>query len=218
MNCREVQKDLIPFAEGDIDDLRSERVRSHLETCDKCRGDVRSIDRTLKMAVTYRIPELSEAAAVRMLRGIRARLERRRSSRPYRLILALGISAAVLVLSVVGLRHSRLIGGPGDFEEVNRTSFGGDWMTVVSGDADIFQEVMERLAALEVQEADGAQSRQAPTGLRVPSKGGDAERVPLWEEFQGNYFRGYQVESLLMDLDDQEMDRVLEKVEERLSV
>lgn len=217
MNCREVQEDLIPFAEGDIDDLRSEKVRSHLETCEKCRGDVRSIDQTLKMADTYRIPELSEAAALRMLSGIRARLERRGRSRLYRLFPAFGTAAAILVLSVVGLRHSRLIGGPGDSDEVNRTPFGGDRMTVVSSDADIFQEVMERLPALEVQELNGAPSREAPTGLQVASEGGDPETVPLWEEFQGNYFRGYQVESLLMDLDDQEMDQVLEKVEERLS-
>jgi hypothetical protein len=77
---------------------------------------------------------------------------------------------------------------------------------------------MERLSGLDVGGVPGAQKG----GLRVSAGQGGAERPkeaePLWREYQKGYFPGLRIESLLKDLSDEEMDQVLKKIEERLTV
>ena len=56
MNCREIEKDLIPYADGDLNDVRAEMIKSHLASCADCQAALHPIQQTLDMAKTYRVP------------------------------------------------------------------------------------------------------------------------------------------------------------------
>lgn len=219
MICQDVEKDLIAYAEGDLNDVRSEVVRAHLETCVRCRTEVRSLRRTLEMAEAYRVLPLSKAAEVRMLAGIRERVGRRRR-RVYRLAPAFSAAAAILILAIAGLRYRTPNGTPPAGGEAERGPIGADRIVLLSNDPEMFDAAMERLSSLDVggAAAPGTQGGglRTSTGTAESSQGTDS--APTWREYQKRYFRGVKVESLLKDLSDEEMDQVLQKVEERLSV
>lgn len=217
MSCKDVEKDLVAYAEGDLDDLRSEVVRAHLEACARCRSEAQAVRRTLRLAAAYRVPPLSEGAGVRMLAGVRERVDRRRR-RVRRLAPALVVVAAVLALTVVGLRLRTPDVAPLTEKGGEGGPVGADRIALLSNDPELFDEVMERLSGLDVGGVQGAQKGglRASTGQAGVERPREAE--PLWREYQKGYFPGVGVESLLKDLSDEEMDQVLEKIEERLTV
>ncbi|MSS71601.1 MAG: zf-HC2 domain-containing protein [Candidatus Latescibacteria bacterium] len=217
MNCEDVERDLVAYAEGDLNDVRSEVVRAHLETCACCRAEAQSLQRTLEMAGAYRIPPLSKAAELRMLAGVRERERRRRVYR-HRLAPAFSAAAAILILTVVGLRYRT--GTPPTDGEVERRHVGADRIALLSDDPEMFDAVMERLSSLDVGGAVSPEMQRgdlrASKGTAAPAR--ETDSVPIWGEYQKRYFQGVRVESLLKDLSDEEMDQVLQKIEERLSV
>lgn len=217
MSCQDVEKDLIPYAEGDLDDIRSEVVRAHVEACARCQAEVRAIRRTLGMAAAYRIPPLSKAAEVRMLAGVRAQVGRHRGlRRAYRLAPALSAVAAVLTLAVVGLRYRTPDVAPVVERAVEGGAVGADRIALLANDPELFDAVMERLSGLDVGGVQGTQKED----LRSSTGRGERPREgePLWREYQKGYFPGVRVEALLKDLSDEEMDQVLQNIEERLTV
>lgn len=217
MTCKDVEEDLVAYAEGDLDDLRSGVVRAHLEACARCQSEAQAIRRTLELAATYRVPPLSKGAGVRMLAGVRERVDRRRR-RVRRLAPALIAAAAVLTLAVVGLRRQTPEVAPLAERGDEGGPVGADRIALLSNDPELFDAVMERLSGLDVGGVQGAQKGglRASTGQEGAERPKEAE--PLWREYQKGYFPGVGVESLLKDLSDEEMDQVLQKIEERLTV
>jgi len=217
MTCQDADRDLIAYAEGDLNDVRTEAVRGHVEGCPRCRGEVQAIRRTLNLADAYRIPPLSAGAGVRMLAGVREQVGRGRPSRRiFRLAPALG-AAALLALAVVGVRYRTPAVAPQAGREVEGGPVGADRIALLSNDPEIFDAVMERLSDLN---GGGADPRGARKGdMRTETGPGVSERPmeapPLWREY---FFPGVKVEALLKDLSDEEMEQVLRKIEERLAV
>lgn len=220
MSCKDVEKDLVAYAEGDLDDLRSEVVRAHIEACARCRSEAQSVWRTLELAAAYRVPPLSRGGGVRMLARVREGVEghRRRRRVHRRLTQALLAAAAVLTLAVVGLRRQTPEVAPLSEQGGEGGAVGADRISLLSSDAELFDEVVERLSGLDVGEGQGAEKGSLRVSTGQGGTEGSREAEPLWRDYQKGYFPGLRIESLLKDLSDEEMDQVLKKIEERLTV
>jgi hypothetical protein len=219
MTCQDVEKDLVAYVEGDLNDVRREVVRGHAETCPRCGAEVESLRRTLALADAYRIPPLSTGAGVRMLAGVRERVDREgRRRRVFRLVPALGAAAAVLALATIGLRQPRTTAPPPGERVDGRETVAADGAALASEDPEVFDVVLERLATLDVgdpvREASPQRVGVGRTGRRSSHEG---EPAVLWLEYQ-RHLRGAKIEALLRDLSDEEVQQVLRDLQERLTV
>ncbi len=225
MTCQDLQRDLIDYAAGDLNDVRSQRIRLHLSGCQGCRDEARSIQETLSLASAYRVPPLSQAGGVRMLVGVRDRVSPSNRPRVFRWVPAMGSAvAAVLVAFLVTERWQRVsdsppIGGTGP------ASLSGVAEPAASAteDPQVFGAILERLDRLD----SGRDTFPGgnPVRAATPSPGASIiggspalDAGSLMQEYQEQHLRGGRTESLLKDLSDEEFDRVLQKVEENLSV
>ena len=215
MNCREIEKDLIPYADGDLNDVRAEMIKSHLASCPDCQAALQPIQQTLDMAKTYRVPARSDQAASRMLVRIRSGIEQHRKCHVFRMIPAIFSTAALLLLMVIGLRDMETsIDEPieSDYLSVSNR------IAVVAQDPELFDEVMTELMDLDVGVVSFNGADPSSPGKASERTGGAQDEPDPWIDYRDEYLRGVQIESLLYDLDDDEIEQVLKKIEERLTV
>ena len=215
MNCREIEKDLIPYADGDLNDVRAEMIKSHLASCSDCQAALQPIQQTLDMAKTYRVPARSDQAASRMLVRIRSGIEQHRKRHVFRMIPAIFSTAALLLLMVIGLRDMETsIDEPieSDYLSVSNR------IAVVAQDPELFDEVMTELMDLDVGVVSFNGADPSSPGKASERTVGAQDEPDPWIDYRDEYLRGVQIESLLYDLDDDEIEQVLKKIEERLTV
>ena len=222
MTCQDLKRDLVAYVDGGLNDVRMESVKTHLASCAPCRAEVRAIQSILEVASAYRVQPLSKGAGVRMLAGVRERLEGQRRRRVYRLVPAFGVAALALAFAVVGVRDWR---APGTPAQESGISLPADARAAsVTEDPELFEAVMDRLVQVEMgdpvphaQKGEGLE-----TSLRARSSGASPSKTSgpasLWQEYQQHHLQGERMESLLKDLNDEEVEQVLQKVEEKLSV
>jgi hypothetical protein len=153
-----------------------------------------------------------------MLARVRERVRRRRRL-VYRMAPAFS-AAAVLILTLVGLRYRTPEVSPPADRGAGQGAAGTDQITLLSNDPEMFDAVMERLSSLDVGGTVSPGGRRGD--VRTPSRGEktarEADSAPIWKEYQKRYFQGVRVESLWKELSEDEMDQVLQKIEERLKV
>ena len=215
MNCREIEKDLIPYADGDLNDVRAEMIKSHLASCADCQAALQPIQQTLDMAKTYRVPVRSDQAASRMLVRIRSGIEQHRKRYSFRLVPAVFATAALLLLMVIGLRDMET-----GFDEPIESDYlsVSNRIAVVAQDPELFDEVMTELMDLDVGVVSFNGADPSPPGKASERTVGAQDEPDPWIDYRDEYLRGVQIESLLYDLDDEEIEQVLKKIEERLTV
>ncbi len=215
MNCREIEKDLIPYADGDLNDVRAEMIKSHLASCADCQAALQPIQQTLDMAKTYRVPVRSDQSASRMLVRIRSGIEQHRKRYAFRLVPAMFATAALLLLMVIGLRDMET-----DFDEPIESDYlsVSNRIAVVAQDPELFDEVMTELMDIDVGVVSFNGTDRSPPGKAFERTVGVQDDPDPWIDYRDEYLRGVQIESLLYDLDDEEIDQVLKKIEERLTV
>lgn len=225
MTCQDLQRDLVDFVAGDLNDVRSQRIRLHLSGCPACREEVRSIQETLNLASAYRVPPLSQAGGVRMLVGVRDRVSPSNRRRLFRWAPALGCAVAAVAVAFLipgrwhHLSDSPPIGGTGPAF----VSGGPEPAASVTEDPQVFGAILERLERLDSERGfppGGNPIQPATPGPGAGIVGGlpALDAGSLMQEYEKQHLRGGRTESLLKDLSDEEFDRVLQKVEEKISV
>ena len=221
MTCQDLQRDLVDYVEGDLNDVRAEGIRKHLVACARCQEEVRSVQETLELAAVYRVPALSTGAGVRILVGVRERLQRTGSRGITRWVPAVGGAALVLGLALLAGVGRQTPIPPAGRADLTSLSEGADPVASASDDPLVFGAVLERLDLLEAGGSPGlkAVSSVSPVSRPVIARGSPGlDTGSLLQEYQKQHLRGGRTESLLKDLSDEEFEQVLQKVEEKLSV
>ena len=91
-------------------------------------------------------------------------------------------------------------------------------IAVVAQDPELFDEVMTELIDLDLGVVSFNGADLSPPGKASEHTVGAQDEPDPWIDYRDEYLRGVQIEALLYDLDDEEIEQVLKKIEERLTV
>jgi len=150
--CEELTQYLVAYADGELEGKLLERVRAHLEGCERCRSEYAQLTKVgelFRRAVPEEVPRgdwakvsaaIEKAMAESASESVRARPERKRFF-GWWLVPAAGLAAAVVVValviglggappgSVMGLVDGVQVGA--DYDVIVRTAEGDDQILVI---------------------------------------------------------------------------------------
>lgn len=102
MSCRRVRKELIEYADGELEAAGRQVIQEHLETCEECREAFDKLALSRKALSSLETPSLSDAASRRILRAMRQQAPDAAGSKPgfLRSRTAMGVAATAAMVVI----------------------------------------------------------------------------------------------------------------------
>lgn len=99
--CRSVRSRLLDFVENELSAAEQRSVEGHLEACAACRAELGLLRAALEAVQQVQSPAPSPTFWANYVVGVRERIGRSRGPRPFRVVPALGLAAAAVLLVVL---------------------------------------------------------------------------------------------------------------------
>lgn len=109
MKCKDVERDLILYYYGEIDDTLKSAIRNHIASCDKCAVAWERLKATLDIS-DVKEPELPESFWQGYRRKVYQKIEDKKSSARFGVLKPrfIQVAAMILVILLIGLGGGKL--------------------------------------------------------------------------------------------------------------